>query len=180
MVVTATFRVDVRPYSGYDDPSFPIAAWIAQGGVAGDPSGGAVFMDFLFQRSDDNQVSELFSLEQFSADTTGNLDDAGVVETLNMDSLAPNRPASTQKWQFRTEGLGATLAVSVTSLRSLGLPLWLGTPNRTEGNGGLRVLFTNVDLRLYAITLQGYMWGPRSVLAPGGPRRPVSGLLGNG
>jgi len=177
VTVAGEFRVDVRPYSGYDDPSLPIAAWIAQAGIVGDASGGSVFIDFLFQRSDDPQISELFNLEQLSADTSTGVDRSFSIETLAMDTLAPNRPASPQKWAdnvFNVSGVG----IAATSIRSTELPLWLGAPNRVEGNGGIRIIFTNINLLLYAVTVQGYMWGPRSVLAQGGPRRPLDGLFG--
>jgi len=175
--VVGTFRVDVRPYSGYDDPSLPIASWIAQGGLAGDASGGTAFMDFNFQLDENPQISELFNLEQISLDVTSATTRNFILETRGMDRLAPLRPASPQKWQFDTIG-ATTLAVGATTLlQGTILPLWLGTPNKEEGDAGLRITSANIDLLLYAVTLQGYMWGPRSVLAQGGPQRPVRGLF---
>ena len=173
-----SFRVDVRPYTGYQDPSLPIAAWISQAGVAGDASGGQINLDFLFQRDDDAQVSELFNLEQVSFDNTSTSAVIVLVETMNLDSLSQNRPASPQFWSFTTLGVPATGFSAVKLDNGSQLPLWLGAPNRDEGDVGIRLNFANVDLRLYAVTLQGYMWGPRSVLAEGGPRRPPSGLFG--
>ena len=174
-----SFRVDVRPYTGYDDPSLPIAAWISQGGVAGDASGGVLTMTFLFQRDDDARVTELFNLEQISIDTDANADDEFLLRTVNMDNLAQNRPASPQMWSLIVEGIPSVNMAALRD-RSPALPLWIGAPNQDEGDVGLRIQVTNTDLRLYAVTLQGYMWGPRSVLAPGGPRRPVGGLFGTG
>ncbi len=179
MSVAVRFRVDVRPYSAYDDPSLPIASWISQGGVAGDASGGIIVMDIPFQRDEGAQISELFNLEQLSFDTSSATNREGILSTVGMDSLAPNRPASPQKWQFFVES-AVSLAISALDTDSLLLPLWLGSPNRNEGDGGLRIEIVNIDLLLYAFTLQGYMWGPRSVLAQGGPRRPVGGLFGKG
>ena len=176
MVVAIDFRVDVRPYSGYTDPSLPIAAWIAQGGVAGDASGGSVFMDFIFQDADNPQVTELYSLDQISFDTTGTAAREVALSTVNMDTLAPNRRASPQFWRFRTETI-ATVGISALDFENPMLPLWLGSPNKDEGKGAIRLNVVNVDLLLYAATLQGYVWGPRSVLAPGGPRRPIGGLF---
>lgn len=180
MSVSVDFRVDIRPYTAYEDPSFPIAAWIAQGGLAGDASGGTVFMFFRFQLDEDAQISELFNLEQISFDVTSATNRDFLLETVNMDTLSQNRRASPQRWQFITEGI-TTLAEGATELlKGSILPVWLGTPNREEGDAGLRILSANIDLMLYAATLQGYMWGPRAILAPGGPRRPVGGLFGRG
>ena len=178
MSVTAAFRVDIRPYSAYDDPGLPVAAWIAQAGIAGDASGGTVLIDFDFQL-EAQPVSELYNLEQLAIDT----DDSSAVDimmqTQGMDQLAQTRPASPQKWSMTTDGvLGADSAVRLQDAK-VGLPIWLGSPNNIDSNGTLRFIFLNSDGRLYAITAQGYMWGPRSILAPGGPRRPVGGLFGN-
>ena len=179
MAVPIDFRVDIRPYSAYDDPSLPIAAWISQGGVAGDASGGFVSMSFVFQRADDPQISELFNLEMLSFDTSQSASQNMMLETVAMDTLAPNRPASSQRWQMLTVATSVGTS-GLTLEKNNVLPLWLGSPSREEGQGVLRITTPNVDLLLYAATLQGYMWGPRSVLAPGGPRRPVGGLFGKG
>jgi len=179
MAVLVTFRVDVRPYTAYDDPSLPIAAWVAQGGVAGDASGGFVIMTFQFQSDDNPQISELFNLEMISMDTSASAAIQAMFETVAMDTLAPNRPGSSQRWHMNT--VATSVGTSALSMEESNiLPLWLGSPSRVEGLGGLRITTPNVDLLLYAVTLQGYIWGPRSVLAQGGPRRPVGGLFGKG
>jgi len=173
------FRVDIRPYSGYEDPSLPIASWISQAGAAGNASGGSFNMGFFFQLDGDPLISELFSLEQISFDTSVETNRNLLLQTVNMDNLAPNRPGSTQFWKFQIDAVFST-GVSAIPLANTMLPLWLGSPNRDEGDSGLRITTSNTDLVLYAATLQGYMWGPRSVLAQGGPRRPTGGLFGNG
>jgi len=171
------FRIDVRPYSGYSDPGLPVAAWIAEAGAVGDASGGIINMDFLFQRDGDAQISELFNLEQMAMDTSSATSRPFSLETVNMDSLAPNRPATDQVWRGSTFDISG-LSISAGPINNkLNLPLWLGSPNRNEGDSGLRFQWANVDLLLYFINVQGYMWGPRSVLAEGGPRRPVGGGL---
>ena len=177
MAVTASFRVDVRPYSGFTDPSLPVASWIAQGGVAGDASGGVLDMRFIFQRDGDAQISELFNIEQFSADTSAANSRSLSLETLNMDQLSANRLGTAQVWRFTTSVVSGPQTSALFSGSDV-LPLWLGSPNRDEGDAGLRFQWQNIDLLLYFISIQGYMWGPRSVLAEGGPRRPVGGLFG--
>lgn len=178
MAVGFSFRVDVRPYSGYDDPSLPIAAWVSQAGAAGDASGGSINMDVLFHRDGDPQTSELYNLEQIAIDViaTGPLD--GSIQSLNMDNLAPNRPLSDQLWSLPIiDAQGSFSALDFNSANVL--PLWLGAPNRDiEGDSGIRFFFNNVNNRLIQIITQGFIWGPRSILAPGGPQRPVSGFFG--
>ena len=130
MAVAGEFRIDVRPYTGYDDPGLPVAAYIAQAGIAGDASGGNLFIDFLFQRSADNQVSELFNLEQLAIDTTDSSNREGTMETVAMDTLAPNRPASNQKWRFILNSIFATASLDLSSNNLLGLRGHLPRPVR--------------------------------------------------
>ncbi len=179
MSKSVDFRVDIRPYSGYSDPGLPIASWIAQGGTAGDASGGILFMNFLFQRDEDPQISELFNLEQIAADTSTAVQRVGMLRTLNMDVLSASRPLTDMTWRVFTQAVGGSILFSnFDFLNNNFNPLWLGAPNRVEGDSGLQFQWPNIDLLLYLCTLQGYMWGPRSVLAEGGPRRPVGNLFG--
>lgn len=181
MVVVGEFRVDVRPYSGYEDPSLPIGAWVAQGGIAGDASGGDLFMIFSFARDDDAQVTELYNLEQVAIDTTkATGSEAALMDVLNMDQLAFNRPLTDARYAILLADTISGFGVALLEGGFAPLPIWLGAPSRVEGDKGLRFQFDNVDLQLYSIIIQGYIWGPRSVLAPGGPRRPVGGLFGHG
>jgi len=177
MVVSADFRIDVRPYSGYADPSLPIAAYVGQGAQIGDASGGNVNFSFIYQRNDDAQISEMFNLEQLALDTSINGGTVGSMRLVAMDSLAANRPMFGQIWRIITENTQGS-SDSALDIKALALPLWFGSPNREEGDGLVRFIFPNVDLELYAVTIQGYIWGPRSVMAPGGPQRPVGSLFG--
>lgn len=178
MSVFGTFRVDTRPYTGYSDPGLPIGAWIAEAGIVGDVSGGIVRMNFLIELEGGVRISELYNLEQMAVDTSSATGRNIVLATINMDRLSPARQASPQKWKFQTLAGPAESALDVEHLA--GLPLWFGAPDvdTPAGDKGFSLTFPNVDLLLYAATLQGYFWGPRSVLAPGGPRRPVGGFLG--
>jgi len=179
VAVSLDFRIEIRPYSGYEDPGLPVASWITQGGIAGDASGGTMSMNFLFELEGGVRISELFNVERMALDTINNSARVFMLTTLNMDNLAPTRQASPQKWQFSTipaSPLGSALPPEAMS----GFPLWLGAPANISpaGDKGLRLQASNVNGELYAVTFQGYMWGPRAVLAPGGPRRPVEGFLG--
>ena len=179
MSVTIFFRTDSRPYSGYDDPSLPIGSYIAQGGVAGNGSGGVVTITFRFMSAEEEpRISLLYNLEQLSIDTSSVVPQPVDMDTVNMDNLSLLRAASPQKWNVvTTAGPSGSSSVNLTTMT--GLPLWLGSPNQgaPSGNGGLQFRFVNTDLLLYAITIQGYMWGPRSILAEGGPKRPINGLF---
>jgi len=179
VTVTGTFNYDVRPYSGYEDPGLPIASYIAQGGLAGDASGGTIIFNFPFMLEQEEKITELFNLEQLTADHDDVATADVVMRTVNMDTLSRNRSATSQQWSFTTVNVSAALGGSVMALTRRQLPLWLGSPNldARAGTALLRFTFVNVDLRLCFISIQGYIWGSRSILAPGGPRRPVGGGL---
>jgi len=179
VTVTGVFRYDVRPYSGYSDPGLPVAAYVAQAGLAGDASGGTAVLNFIFMGEQEEQITELFNLEQISIDTDSATVENILMETVNMDTLARNRAASPQKWHLSTVALPATGDSALPVEQMAGFPLWLGAPNllAVSGTAQLRFRFNNADLRLYAITIQGYIWSARSILAEGGPRRPAEGLF---
>jgi len=176
VTVTGVFRYDVRPYTAYADPGLPVAAYIAQGGLVGDASGGTVVFNFEFMTEQEELITELFNLEQLEADTSAGAETFKMT-TVNLDSLSRNRSASARERFFTTSttiGVDSSLAPD-QDFR----PIWLGSPNldARAGSAILRFTFTNTNLRLYAITIQGYIWGSRSILAEGGPRRPIGGGL---
>jgi len=177
VTVTVQVRYDVRPYAAYDDPGLPIASYIAQGGLAGDASGGNAIISVEFQGEGDERRSELFNIEQLSIDTSAGVDQPTLMSTVSMDALARNRPASPQKWQMTTTTFEGESAIRLAD--TIGLPIFLGGPNLDNPPPAafLRFQWDNINLRLYAITVQGFIWGPRSILAPGGPRRPIGGLF---
>ncbi len=177
MTVFTAFRYDVRPYTAYSEPGLPIASYIAQGGIVGDASGGNAIIEFTFMGEQEELITELFNVEQYEVDTNAAGAQTFIIETINMDTLSRNRPASKRKWHGATSPASGNSALDVAD--SLMRPIWLGSPNldARAGTAGYRFTFANVDLRLYAATIQGYIWGSRSVLAEGGPRRPVGGGL---
>jgi len=178
VALSGNFRVDVRPYSGFTNPSLPVAAWIAQGSIVGDASGGNVTMNFFVLIDGDPQTSLLYNLEQIAFDASSETVLDVILSTRNMDTLAPNRPVFDRRWQFQTVAASNLSFTALPLDKASMLPLWLGAPNRDEGDAGLRVQYKNTDLQQFLITMQGYMWGPRSVLNEGGPRRPQGGLFG--
>jgi len=177
VTVFTDFRIDTRPYSGYADPSLPIATYIAQGSTVGDASGGQMNIAFIFQDGDAPRTTEMYNLEQLAMDTSINAAALGTMRLLRMDSLSTNRPAFGQSWSLLLPASQGS-SENALGIGALALPLWFGAPNVDEGDALVRFIFSNVDLELYLVTIQGYIWGPRSVMAPGGPQRPVGSLFG--
>jgi len=177
VAVTTDFDVFVRPYSGYEDPSFPIATYIASGTEVGNGTGGTMVLRYLFQRAVAQDISELYNIEQFAIHVDENMDIGANIETLNMDHLGGPILALIQRWNLLLDfaGVGMGCATSIQSQN--GLPKWLGRP-QTGVDAGVQIEFVNTLLVNYTATLQGYIWGPRAVLAQGGPQRPPFGYFG--
>lgn len=174
------FHVHTRPYTGYVEPGLPIGSWIAGAEVIGTASGGFLVMSCLFQHAETVRVTELFNLEQLSMDVAQSTPASAFITTLRMDILAPGTEVDfgeEQRWLslLQTDGVGEA---SMSLADQAGLPLWLGAPSVLGVDAGLRFEFRNANLIEYTVTAQGYMWGPRSVIAPGGPQRPPFGFFG--
>ncbi len=178
MTLILNLRTETRPYSGYEDPSLPVGAWIGAGSLVGDASAGFLVMNFLFQFGQQPLNSQMYNVERVAAEVSVGTTQQGHIETRNMDELAPNRPVGVQRWSFALVDDGADNAI-IDLASQAGLPMWLGRATAPLLECGVRVQFTNTNLLTYTVALQGYFWGPRSILAPGGPQRPPNGFLGN-
>ena len=178
MSVFVTGRPEMRPYSGYGDPSLPIGTWIAQVTGTGDATGGSVFLTVIFQEAETGfRLSQMWNVEQISMDMGTPTNLQGLMTTRAMNNLSPQRIAAEERWGFLLLSDGANQnAIDLAALAAL--PLWLGAPNDDFSvDSGLRFESVNVDTIDVNITCQGYLWGPRSVLAAGGPQRPPNGLF---
>jgi len=176
MSVEQDFRVETRPYSGYEDPGLPFAAWVASGELTGDGSGGFVRITFQFQVAESDNVTERYNLEQFHADVQLATNSVAIMVFQGMDHTSfPFRPMARQEFALGLQTNG--VLDSSVQLRDLaGLPLWMGMPIPGV-SAGLEFQFVNLDGVLFTASGQGYIWGPRAILAPGGPRRPPNGFF---
>jgi len=173
-----TFRVNTRPYTGYVDPSLPIGAWIASGSATGNATGGSLFMAFLVQIAETQRVTELYNLEQLAVHIDELAIVRGIMRTEQMDVLNPNvRATEVQAWQLDLQA-GESPDAALPLASSTVLPLWLGAPTDGDVDAGLQFEFANANGRVHHVTCQGYIWGPRCVVAPGGPQRPPFGFYG--
>lgn len=177
MSVAANARVFTRPYTGYEDPGLPVGAYIGQAVITGDASAGVSQLNFLFQFGQDALNSQIYSLEHFSAESNASANEELLFQPINMDRLTPQAVLPPTRWSVPliADGVGSAVA----RLEALnGLPLWLGSPNTALLECGIRFQVINTAMRVHTYMIQGYIWGPRSVIAPGGPRRPLAGFLG--
>jgi len=176
MSVVANFRVDTRPYAGYSDPGFPIASYVASGSLTGDGTGGIVQITFIFQNNEADIVTERYNLEQLHVDAESAVNVACIMQAQGMDHRAfPFQVLIEQRWGMVL--ITDTVGDAPVSLGDLaGLPLWLGMP-QPEVDAGVRFQFTNTDTIVFNASIQGFIWGPRSILVDGGPKRPPNGYF---
>lgn len=178
MSITTESRVEMRPWNGFEDPGLPEGAWVASDIVSGDGSGGFMRVNFNFFLANDPLSSRMFSLEQWSAGFgTSLLGDAlGLIQITGFDRLTTARLMQDRFYAF---DLIDTLLVA-TAARPEQFPrsIWLGPPG--EAGTGAAVSFQTANLNTVGmrVTAQGYVWGPRSRLAAGGPRRPPGPVFG--
>lgn len=175
MAVTADIRIERLPWAGYDDPSLPEAAWVTQGGVSGDVTGGTMQLRVVFLEASSRQSARMFNLEQFHIHLGTNVTLQGQTLTENMGHLTAQRGLTTVGWGFTVT---ARASLSEAPIDHLSKAIWLGAPNLIGGRSSLAFAVANTDGSSINLSAYGYVWGPRSVLAPGGPQRPVNSPFG--
>lgn len=179
MSVVVSNIVSIRPWRGYDDPGLPVGMYFAQNAVTGDASGGGQTIIFVFKGEAEPVSGRFFNIEQINAihtDTT--LTQCSLLAN-NWETIGPVGLVNRQ-WRFEVEGNNNGVAAMTDQVHLL-LPLFLGSaaPLR-DLSSQLEFRHTNIDLSSWIVTIQGYIWEPRSVQAEGGLRRPVDSLYGSG
>jgi len=171
-------------WRGYDDPALPEGIWSASGVVVGDASGGVMFTRILFHPEGAPLDGNIYNLEQLEGFFAGSAARPGFMNTVGM--VPANDPGFLDRlmflsWSFGGAGIGNSMLIGGRGggAGQMGLPFLIGTVRGTADDvGALDVGFANVNLEVLAVTAMGYRWGPRSVMAPGGPQRPIGSIFG--
>lgn len=179
MSVALLVPIQHRPFRGYDDPGLPNGIWLIQSGVLGDGSGGSLTLDIVFKDGSRAvpESSQLYDIEQMTVFST--LDGSHIIDInpSNWDDLTPGSTgtvATAFAAQLTTfdvgsgSALGGEVAMSPTKW-------FLGQVRKNTTNTIVRFRMTNTAVSL-AVKAEGFYWGPESLNAPGGPRRPVDSL----
>lgn len=178
--VNAVVVAERRPYGAYQDPSLPTGAWVARQQLAGDVSGGTATITIVFADATQLRTNELFSLEQLSVSiiSAGTETDA-LLRTLNLDKdlagKGNNQAAQDFAIQMRNMSGLIESAIDMESAAAV-KGLFLGRQVDATTVTGIATIWNNVNGGTHITRCQGYVWGPRSVSTPTGPRRPISGL----
>ena len=176
MSVTDVVQVQFRRFNGYNDPRLPEAQWMVHETLTGDASAGSLTIIMQFASAESPLDSRVYSLDQVAV-MSGNTSTAIMhLQTLNMDDILGAAPLP--RWAFTTvaDGVGTTCMAVQDAKAFRGI--FLGRQRLPGSISRLDLITPNVDTFTVEVYAMGYAWGPRSVLADGGPQRPLSGLLG--
>jgi len=179
VTVSVANAINIRPWRGYDDPGLPVGMYVAQNAVTGDASGGDMIIFFDFKGEGEAVSGRFFNIEQLNVfhSTTASKDGHFVIN--NFETLGPVGLVN-REYRFRLAANGNGLS-AMTEQVYFPLPLFLGSVAPVASlAASFEVGIDNIDLSSLVATIQGYIWEPRSIQAPGGLRRPVDSLYGGG
>lgn len=171
MTIVAQQSVLPLSYRGYDNPSLPIGIWEGFGTVVGDGSGGVAEIDLVFNLATASRDPKFYSLDalmwltsEVVANRTvelfvNNLGDVGGTKRYEMIA---SRGPDTQALEARAYGI---------------LPLFLGRQTNPGVTTFVGTRVTNINLAGYTMFGSGYVWDARSIMAEGGPSRPLQGIF---
>ena len=174
MSILATLPIRRREFAGFDDPSLPEGIWQGEVTRVGDASGGIVTVGLIFNIGTGTpRDSRFYSLEQLSVFYTDNTQGSFVFSILGMgERTVAGASFVLDGVLFNTTDIGA-------AQRDIGalLPLFLGRQSDAGTSSNIQVSAPNANVQTLTMTAMGYMWGPRSINALGGPSRPLQGIF---
>lgn len=184
MSIALAVPATVRPFAGFDELWYPIGTWLAVLSVLGDASGGLMTVNIRMQNAGANAAALYWSLEQLMVNSTVAGPRSVRLQIVNMDPfpIQPSTGALNDNYHVLLDDAGGTSAAENMRLQDsqAGLPLFLGRPQPDGNNAGLAVDDANVTGTSLGVRAQGYVWSARSIVAPGGLRRPIDGLYSQG
>jgi len=175
--VAVSDAISIRPWRGYDDPGLPVGMWYAQNAVTGDGSGGDMTVIFEFKGEAEPVSGRFFNIEQMEAHHSGLVTKVCAVQATNWETIGPVGLVNRQ-WRFEVENNSNNVS-AINNQIYFPLPLFLGSVAPIASLAAqIEVSTDNVTVTSFVVTIQGYIWEPRSVQAEGGLRRPIDSLYG--
>jgi len=178
MTVITTGPIVPRMWRGYDDPGLPVGAYIGHNLVVGDVTGGTAFVEFNFKQINEPATGRFYSLEQCNIFTTTTSFVNGSMAVRFFDRTGPFQ-ISVRQYRFELKTDGISNAALRYNEDFPPMPLFLGQSTRLQ-NELSRVAFeiANINLVVFQVVIQGFIWEARSILAEGGLRRPLDTVYG--
>jgi len=156
----------------------PTGSWYAQGSVTGNATGGGMSVLFNFAFVGERNAN-LYSLEKMQGSISAAAPATAMVAVENMgEEMDITDSFQSYGVLFTDNGSSVTPRLSLDGRSLAFLPLFMGAKQALAVTGRIRVEAENTDSVTLAIRLEGYLWSARSVLADGGPQRPVGGRYG--
>lgn len=152
--------------------------YFAQSAVTGDASGGDMIVFFDFKGEGEPISGRFFNLEQFNVFHSVVTAKNGHLAANNFETLGPVGLVNRQ-WRFTLDDNANGFAALSNTIFTMPLPLFIGSVAPVADLAAtIEVGINNVDLSSLVVTIQGYIWEPRSIQAEGGLRRPLDSLYG--
>jgi len=178
MSVNVNTSLQARMWRGYDDPGLPAAAYIAHNVNVGDATGGNNAITFIFKLGGEPSSGRFYNIEQMSAFLTTSGTFSVSIQVDRFDRLGPFL-IQQRRWRSEIQPDGDGHAAMHYQQGNPPMPLFLGQVSRLAADlTRVTVETDNIDLSVWSVTLQGYIWEPRSIQSEGGLRRPVDSLYG--
>ncbi len=174
MSVLDAVPVEFKRFSGWVEQQMPEGYWFGSSVTTGDASAGTANHAINFNQAGGPRSSRIYSLEQISIFSDDVVTRVGRLEQVNLEGPA-NRV-------FRGI-MGITLLLSVDGISmntqdEAFLPRFLGSQRDPALVASIAFVIANIENVVTTFEVAGYWWGPRSVLVPGGPQRPLNGMFG--
>jgi len=168
--IYGTATLSYRPWRGFDEPQLPTQWWVIYGTVLGDSSGGSRIIDAYFGYAAQALNSRSYSLETWNAIDTENVARGVQVNFISFDGVGGFAHSPNLDFPMVvSDGIARTD-------RKINIPVWIGQPATTVANAQLRVTVPNTNGATFSYVAGGYVWSPRSMMAPGGFQRPMQGI----
>jgi len=180
--MTITVEVPIRflYYRGNDDPSLPVGIWHMSATLVGDASGGFMAVRAQFKEEGQAVPGDFWNLEQVSALVSDVTTRDAFLRTVGL-APTPGLPAFDRQWAVEFVTLGGSIGNAALGGAAFQLlPLFLGAVRGSASSSAtVDIGHGNVTASdSLSVSMMGYRWDARSILAPGGPRRPPNGLFG--
>jgi len=176
MSVIVVIEPDFEFWQTGADPGLPEAAWRSFGRITGNASGGFMLLQVDFQKANLPLSSRMWSLEMLAMSTTIALPNVGV-QASNLGEFLGAAPFASTGYALQLVGADG-LNANIQGRDLAFLPWFMGAPRQLGVAAGVSFVTSNVNLGVLDVWARGFVWGPRSQVTQGGPRRPVGSVFG--
>ena len=179
MSIGVAQTIQTQRFQGHDDPRLPIGRWWGATQVTGDASGGIAFLQLNFSDAFVQVLnSNLYNLEGFIYSSQLEANAVGHITGANW-RFPPGFVTVDHAYALPILDVGQPTLNVVSAEAYSFLPVFLGSQAQAGTAQTLVFVVTNTDLFINRFKAEGYIWGPRSVLADGGPQRPPGSIYGH-